>query len=70
MAECGLERNRAACPCTYSPCAKKGICCECVGSHRSAGELPACLFPPDVETTFDRSVERFVRTFRERGRWW
>jgi hypothetical protein len=24
------------------------------------GELPGCLFPPDVEKTYDRSIARFV----------
>jgi len=33
------------------------------------GELPGCLFPNDVEKTYDRSIERFVKTFQERGRW-
>lgn len=70
MAECTRERNKAGCGCTYAPCAKKGVCCECLRSHWGAGELPGCLFPPDVEKTFDRSVERFVKTCRERGPWW
>jgi hypothetical protein len=33
------------------------------------GQLPACLFPDDVEETFDRSVEKFVEIFQERGSW-
>jgi hypothetical protein len=25
------------------------------------GEIPGCLFPPDAERTYDRSVENFIR---------
>jgi len=28
------------------------------------GEFPGCLFPPEVERTYDRSIERFVRVQR------
>ncbi len=24
----------------------------------------------DVEKTYDRSIERFIKTFQERGQWW
>ena len=37
------EENKKDCPCTYEPCDKKGICCECIAYHRRRGELPACL---------------------------
>lgn len=53
------EKNLEVCNCTYDPCSKKGICCECIAYHRRAGELPACYFPDDVERTFDRSIARF-----------
>ena len=69
MRECNQEKNMEKCTCTYEPCSKKGICCECIAYHRSMGELPGCLFPEDVEKTYDRSIERFVKTFQERGRW-
>ncbi|MDD5557611.1 MAG: DUF6485 family protein [bacterium] len=68
--ECKIDRNRGICTCSYEPCARKGVCCDCLASHWRAGELPGCLFPPDIERTYDRSVERFVQTYRERGRWW
>lgn len=57
---CQSEKNTVACNCSYSPCGRKGICCECVAYHRRRGELPACFFPDDVERTYDRSIERFV----------
>ena len=69
MRQCDQEKNLKHCTCTYEPCSKKGICCECIANHRSMGELPGCLFPKDVEKTYDRSIERFVKTFQERGRW-
>jgi hypothetical protein len=70
MTECKVERNKEWCSCTYESCAKKGVCCDCLKSHLQSGEFPACLFPPDVERTYDRSIERFIRTYEERGRWW
>ena len=60
MRECTVERNKAKCNCTYEPCSRKGICCECLSYHRSAGELPACYFSADVERTYDRSIDKFV----------
>ena len=30
-------------------------------------ELPACVFPPEVERTYDRSFARFVEVFQGRG---
>jgi hypothetical protein len=58
--ECRQEKNQVQCTCTYEPCSRKGICCECITYHRRLGELPGCLFPPEVERTFDRSIERYI----------
>ena len=66
MKECKVEPNKAKCNCTYEPCARKGLCCECVRYHRQSGELPACYFPEDVERTYDRSIERFIRTYQKK----
>ena len=61
MKECvNREENLKECICTYPGCDKKGICCECIRYHRKIGEIPGCLFPPDIEKTFDRSIEKFV----------
>jgi hypothetical protein len=68
MRECPKEQNKERCNCTYEPCGKKGICCECLRYHREAGELPACFFPDDVERTYDRSIGRFIETFQKRER--
>ena len=57
----GREANLAGCNCTYEPCSRKGICCECISYHRRAGELPACYFSEAAERTYDRSIAAFVR---------
>ena len=59
--DCKKETNLAKCNCTYEPCSRKGICCECVSYHLRSRELPACFFPKDAERTFDRSFEHFAR---------
>jgi hypothetical protein len=67
MKECvNIEKNKEQCPCTYEPCSKKGICCECIKYHWQLGELPACFFTPEVERTYDRSIERFIQSYQQR----
>lgn len=68
MRECSIAKNKSKCNCTYEPCSRKGICCECISYHRSSGELPACYFPADVEKTYDRSIEKFIEIYKRRGR--
>jgi len=70
MRECSINQNKKKCNCTYESCSRKGVCCECMNYHWSSGGLPACFFPDDVEKTYDRSIERFIKTYQERGRWW
>jgi len=65
MRECNVKMNKALCPCTYEPCDKKGVCCECIRYHKKLGELPACLFPPEIERTYDRSIEAFIRAYQK-----
>lgn len=59
--ECKKEENRLACNCTYEPCARKGMCCDCIKYHVRHRELPACCFDQNSEQTFDRSFEHFAR---------
>ncbi|MBA7664979.1 hypothetical protein ES703_73045 [subsurface metagenome] len=66
--ECQIEDNQAKCNCTYEPCPRKGKCCECIAYHLPFDELPACVFPPEVEKTFDRSIARFVEVFAHKAR--
>ncbi len=67
MLECKIQENKIRCNCTYEPCDKKGKCCECINYHWQRKELPACFFPDDVEKTFDRSIERFIKIYQERN---
>lgn len=66
MKECKVEKNKADCNCTYEPCSRKGVCCECIAYHRRSGELPACYFPDNVERTYDRSIERFIEIYKSK----
>ena len=58
--ECNKDRNLTHCNCSYSPCSRKGICCECIQYHLRMRELPACAFPAAAEATYDRSFEHFA----------
>jgi len=62
MPECpSTKRNMNFCTCTYEPCPRKGRCCECIQYHARANELPGCLFPPEYERMYDRSIRQFIR---------
>lgn len=65
--ECNIEANRESCTCTYEPCERKGKCCECITHHRRFSELPGCVFPPEVERTYDRSYHRFAEVYGKRA---
>jgi hypothetical protein len=65
--ECKKGTNVAGCECTYEPCSRKGVCCDCLRYHLKNKELPACAFPVDAERTYDRSFEHFARLV-DRGR--
>ena len=65
MAECKVEQNKARCACTY-PCGKKGMCCDCIKFHWDRRELPGCLFPPEDERTYDRSLANFIRVWQDK----
>ncbi|MDD5634545.1 MAG: DUF6485 family protein [Candidatus Omnitrophica bacterium] len=70
MAECKAGMNKKKCNCSYEPCSRKGICCDCLQYHLSMGRFPACVFPKDIEKTYDRSIEKFIETYKTRGAWW
>lgn len=63
--ECKKDKNLARCNCSYPSCSRKGMCCDCLSYHTRNRELPACVFPPDAERTYDRSYEHFVRLVQE-----
>ena len=58
--ECNKTGNLENCNCTYEPCPRKGLCCECISYHLQSRQLPACVFPDDAERTFDRSFRYFA----------
>ena len=59
--ECNQTRNAKNCNCSYDPCDRKGLCCECLRYHLKNRQLPGCCFPDDAERTYDRSFEHFSR---------
>jgi len=69
MRQCHTDKNMTICNCSYEPCHRKGLCCDCLTYHRRNGELPACYFPDEVEKTYNRSVENFIRTYQAGRRW-
>jgi hypothetical protein len=65
MEQCDKQANISKyCNCTYS-CPRKGKCCECLAYHRRMGQLPGCFFPDDEESSYDRSVDNFIRIYKE-----
>jgi hypothetical protein len=65
MSECKSAKNKARCNCSYEPCSRKGVCCDCLAYHWRNRELPACLFPDSVEKTYDRSLRRFIDLYKD-----
>jgi hypothetical protein len=59
--DCNKQRNSKTCNCSYEPCSRKGVCCDCVRYHLASREVPACFFPKSAERTYDRSFEHFAR---------
>lgn len=59
--ECKQKRNSNSCNCSYNPCSRKGVCCDCLSYHLKSRELPACFFPDSVERTYNRSFETFAK---------
>jgi hypothetical protein len=59
--ECNKSKNLQVCTCTYEPCSRKGLCCECVAYHRRNGEIPGCFFTKKGEASYDRSVSAFIK---------
>ena len=64
--ECNKPRNLKTCNCTYNPCPRKGMCCECLTYHLKNQELPACCFSREAERTYDRSFEHFAQLVSQR----
>ena len=59
--ECKKEQNLEVCNCSYDPCPRKGVCCDCIAYHLRSRQLPGCCFSAEGERTYDRSFEHFAR---------
>jgi hypothetical protein len=59
--ECKKAAHLKSCTCTYEPCSRKGLCCDCLTYHLRSRELPGCFFSRQAEKTYDRSFEHFAR---------
>jgi len=61
MSSCpNKEENLKNCTCTYAG-EKRGLCCECVATHRGKGQVPGCFFTKKGEATYDRSIAALAR---------
>ena len=63
---CNRGKNLKECTCTYKGCSRKGLCCECISYHWAMKQLPGCLFPPEAEKTYDRSLEYFLEVWNKK----
>lgn len=59
--ECNKTKNLKNCNCSYEPCSRKGVCCECIAYHRAMNQLPACYFSEKSEKSYDRSIAAFIK---------
>ncbi len=59
--DCQKDKNLKLCACTYDPCSRKGLCCDCLSYHLKKRQLPGCCFPADAEKTYNRSFEFFAQ---------
>ena len=59
-------KNKEFCTCSYPGCSRKALCCECLRYHLGSGQLPGCVFPPEAEKTYDRSIEYFVSLHKKK----
>lgn len=63
--ECKKQENSKKCPCTWSNCPRKGVCCECLEYHLAREEVPACFFSEEQEKTYDRSIGNFIKNYKQ-----
>jgi len=65
--ECKKDANLDRCNCTYEPCSRKGVCCDCIAYHLRSRELPACAFPADAEPGAQRMAVETLQRMAEGG---
>lgn len=63
--ECNKQQNMDRCTCSYDGCPRQGVCCECIAYHWNNKQLPGCLFPPEAERTYDRSLRKFIEVYKD-----
>lgn len=65
--ECQKEQNLENCACSHPDCPRKGKCCDCIDHHRRKREVPACLFPGELEEKYinNRSIDNFIAAYGE-----
>jgi len=63
--ECKQKFNMKNCTCTYEPCERKGVCCDCIRYHIKNRQLPGCVFDETGEKSYDRSYEHFAKLVME-----
>lgn len=59
-----VQENLKSCICSWKVCERKGNCCLCLQYHISDNELPGRFFTPEVERTYDRSINRFLALYK------
>lgn len=64
--DCKKENNMKTCSCSYDPCIRKGLCCDCVAYHLKKRQAPGCFFPKAAEKTYNRSFEYFAELVTEK----
>ena len=67
MSECKSAKNTARCNCSYEPCSRKGVCCDCLAYHWRNRELPACLFPAQEGLRVETDDETLAAAVEEAG---
>ncbi len=65
--ECQIENNKIRCNCSAKDCPRRGKCCECIAHHFKKEQLPGCVFPNEVERTFDRSFAKFIEVYQNKA---
>ena len=64
--DCKRTTNADHCTCSYEPCSRRGVCCDCLTYHLRARQMPGCCFPTAAEATYDRSFEHFAKLVQDK----
>ena len=64
--DCKNAQGNPHCTCTYTGCARHGICCDCIEYHKSKGQMVGCYFTPAGEATYNRSMSNFIKDMQSK----